>query len=247
MVSDQQRLQLTCRPKNRTAVMFQRWRSLLFLHWSVNPRKIQATLPSGLFVDTFEDRAYLGIVPFLMEGVRPRFCPPVTGLSNFPELNLRTYVIDAHGNPGVWFYSLDANQWLAVKIAQKLFSLPYVYSSMNADTTQDLWTRIESTRKGQPKQIFHYKKLEPLKKSSIGSLQFFLAERYLLFAQCRRSRKLLTGRIFHDPYLLHGVELKSYSKDLFHLNGFDIPQSEPEHAMMSPGVDVQIFNIQTVP
>ena len=246
MLSDFQRLQPTARPKDRAAIMLQSWRNLLFLHWSVDPADIQATLPTGLFADTFKNRAYLGIVPFLMQGVRPRFCPPVPGLSNFLELNLRTYVVDAHGNPGVWFYSLDANKWLAVKIAQNFFSLPYVYSKMYAEFRGDLSTRLESTRKDQPKQVFHYKKLKPLGKSSIGSLQFFLAERYLLFSQSRRSQKLFVGRIFHEPYPLFDTEIASYSKDLFRLNGFDTPDTEPEHAMMSPGVDVQIFNIQAV-
>jgi hypothetical protein len=83
----------------------------------VRDAAIQATLPEGLFVDTFGGTAYLGIVPFFMRNIRPRCLPAVPGISNFMELNLRTCVFDRSGVPGVWFYSLDANQWLAVRIA----------------------------------------------------------------------------------------------------------------------------------
>lgn len=116
--------------------MFQTWQDLLFLHWEYDVDEIQQTLPPGLYVDTFEDRAYLGIVPFFMKNVRPRFCPSVPGISNFMETNLRTYVYDERGIAGVWFYSLDANQWLAVKLARTFFKLPYFYAAMHEQRDQ---------------------------------------------------------------------------------------------------------------
>ena len=123
----EQRAATRVRPA-RSPVMFQSWRHLLFLHWAWDPAAIQATLPAGLHVDTFDGRAYLGVVPFWMDAVRPRFCPLVPGLSWFLELNLRTYVHTADGTPGVWFYSLDCNQPVAVQLARSLFSLPYVHA-----------------------------------------------------------------------------------------------------------------------
>ena len=94
------------KPKLPT-VMYQRWEELLFLHWPVEPQVVAEVLPPGLGVDTYKGKAWLGVVPFSMRGVRPRFLPAVPGLSSFPELNLRTYVVDKRGRPGVWFYSLD--------------------------------------------------------------------------------------------------------------------------------------------
>jgi uncharacterized protein len=101
-------------PLGQSPVMFQRWLHLLFLHWPVEPRTIQSTLPPGLQVDTFSGQGWIGIVPFFMRGVRPVGLPSIVGPSNFLELNLRTYVRDRDGRPGIWFYSLDANQPLAV-------------------------------------------------------------------------------------------------------------------------------------
>lgn len=139
------------------AVMRQRWRDLLFLHWEVDPGVIAATLPAGLGVDTFRGKAYLGVVPFLMEGVRPAGLPAVPGLSNFGELNLRTYVVGpgpegqivsgnaggglsgggnvsgGGGVPGVWFYSLDAHQRNAVWLARRFFALAYHYAAIRQD------------------------------------------------------------------------------------------------------------------
>ena len=52
------------RRPDRQPNMFQRWQHLLFLHWACDPQRIQSTLPAGLRVDTFEGRAYLGVVTF---------------------------------------------------------------------------------------------------------------------------------------------------------------------------------------
>ena len=133
----EQRLQARLRPDDQWQVMFQSWHDLLFLHWSFDPAIIQASLPAGLTVDSWEGKAYLGVVPFLMRNIRPRFLPAVPGVSNFHETNLRTYVYDKHGRPGVWFYSLDANQWLAVRTARALFQLPYFDAKMEHTKNDD--------------------------------------------------------------------------------------------------------------
>ena len=69
--------------QGRSPVMYQEWKDLLFLHWEFAPKTIQETLPEGLFVDTYGDKAYVGLVPFYMRNIRPRFCPVVSGISNF--------------------------------------------------------------------------------------------------------------------------------------------------------------------
>jgi uncharacterized protein len=112
------RLKMRERPQHRTPVMYETWENLLFLHWEYDPQAIQDSLPKGLYVDTFGGKAYLGVVPFMMRAVRPRLFPFTRGISDFEELNVRTYVYDSTGTPGVWFYSLDAKHYVAGKLAR---------------------------------------------------------------------------------------------------------------------------------
>ena len=104
---------------------YHRWAKLTFLHWRVAAETLQPLLPSGLRILQFDGSAWLGVVPFSMERIHPGWSPPVPGISWFLETNVRTYVIDEHGVSGVWFFSLDANQRLAVSIARTFWHLPY--------------------------------------------------------------------------------------------------------------------------
>lgn len=234
---------------NEPVVMYQRWSELLFLHWKFNPELIQKTLPKELTVDTFEGSAWLGIVPFQMSGVRPRWLPPVSGLSSFPELNLRTYVRDGLGRPGVWFYSLDTSQPIANWIARTLFHLNYRRARFDLKPRNE-GIRYVSTLKletgwDEP-QLYDWTRTGSAHVAETGSIDFFLVERYRLFAHKKSCDTILTGRVYHEPYPLHKVELERYSTHLFETNGFDAPARAPDHAIASAGVDVQIFPMRKV-
>lgn len=229
-------------------VMYQQWRDLLFLHWEYSAKEIQATLPEGLAVDTFEGRAYLGVVPFLMRNIRPRFLPAVPGISNFLELNLRTYVRDRSGVPGVWFYSLDANQRLAVEIARRLFHLPYQHAKMKSTRTAEGMICFESVRTGAPADgrrcVFNYAPGAALPPQSGGSLEFFLVERYLLYSNAPDG--LRRGAVHHEPYPLCHAELTEWDENLLPMNGFSPTGRPADHVVMSRGVDVDIYPLERV-
>ena len=53
---------------------------------------LRPTLPEGLELDTFEGEAWLGVVPFQMRATRFDWTPPMPTATDFPVLNLRTYV-----------------------------------------------------------------------------------------------------------------------------------------------------------
>ena len=112
-------------------IMRMRWADLLFAHWPMDPAILRPLVAPDLDLDTFDGRAWLGIVPFRMEAVAPRGLPAVPRLSVFPELNVRTYVTH-QGRPGVWFLSLDAASPLTVIGARRWFHLPYVHARMTA-------------------------------------------------------------------------------------------------------------------
>ncbi|MBK7761471.1 MAG: DUF2071 domain-containing protein [Deltaproteobacteria bacterium] len=120
------------------------WLDLLFAHWSFPPEVIRALLPPNLTLDTFEGRAWVGVVPFRMENVGPPGLNWLPGVSAFPELNVRTYVVH-EGKPGVWFFSLDAASMLAVQAARLGFHLPYFYAHMRCEEREG-WIHYESER-----------------------------------------------------------------------------------------------------
>jgi hypothetical protein len=223
---------------DRAHVMYQRWDKLLFLHWRVSAEQIQSTLPPGLFVDTFDGSAWVAIVPFYMLGIRPRFCPPVPGISNFLELNVRTYVHDEQGRPGVWFFSLDCNQSLAVWTARTFFHLPYQHAQMQA-TAQGAHVDYRCQRRGAPKQSrYHYQIHEQTHLAEPGSLEFFVAERYLLFAQTPAG--IRCGQVNHVPYPLAVATVDSWDAAPLEQAGF-APGRPPDNILASPGVDVRIY------
>ena len=123
------RLAPSGRPSQR-AVMRQKWRDLLFVHWPIAPDTLRPLVPPQLQLDLFDGKAYVGLVLFSMSGVRPVGLPAVAGVSSFHETNVRTYVRSADGDPGVWFFNLEAASMIAVHLARCLFYLPYHYAHM---------------------------------------------------------------------------------------------------------------------
>ena len=224
-----------------TVVMYQNWRRLLFLHWAWDAARVQASLPAGLAVDTWGGRAWLGVIPFMMEDVRPRFCPAIPGISNFPELNVRTYVRDAKGRGGVWFYSLDCAKPLAVWAARAFFGLPYFHARMRERAGKNIL--YDSQRRGiEETARFEYRGAGNAEHAGEGTLEQFLIERYRLFA-LRRGR-LLTGEVWHEPYPLQRAEVARWDAAPLRQAGFDAAGAAPDHVIFSRDVDTRIFGIE---
>ena len=108
------------------------WRDALFAHWPVDPPHLDDRLPSGLTPRTHDGSAWLGIIAFVMEDIRPRGVPAPLGLT-FGEANLRTYVEGPGGSPGIYFFNLDAADRLSVGIARQFYQLPYYSAHMEID------------------------------------------------------------------------------------------------------------------
>lgn len=241
----EQRKALQSEPTD-TPVMYQTWSDLLFLHWEWDPAAIQATLPPGLYVDTYGDRAYVAVTPFGMNDVRASFLPEIPGTANFLELNVRTYVHDRNGVPGVWFYSLDCNQTLAVLMARGFYSLPYFSAEMSACEEVGYY-RFRCQRRGESDAaVFHYRKEEKPVNSQPGTLPFFLAERYLLYSYSKRTRKLYSARIHHQPWELFQAHIGRCDDTMLRLNRFDPRLRDPDHHWVASSLRVKIFALDEI-
>ncbi len=240
------RLAPTRRPPG-PSVMRQDWRQLLFLHWEVPPEALRPLIPAPLSVDTFEGRAYVGVTPFVVRGARPRLAPPVPGLSNFDELNVRTYVHLDGREPGVWFFSLDASNLPAVLAARATFRLPYCYADMEV-IARGIRPHYRSARRRFGRRPATFEASAQLGVSlgiaEPGTLTHFFVERYLLYTQWGPGR-LKVGQVHHRPYPLQqaDVDLLDY-QTLLRADGLPALQgtpSGPPHVLFSPGVDVEVF------
>jgi uncharacterized protein YqjF (DUF2071 family) len=239
-----QRLELRQSPLNEYPVMKHKWRNLLFLHWEYDAMYIQQNLPEGLFVDTFDNKAYIAITPFFMYDVRPVLLPSIPAISDFKEVNVGTYVHDVNGVPGIWFYSLDANQPIAVQLARQL-SLPYFHSNITTQqnaATKEIYYRAERRNTlVEQGSIFRYNSKGNEFFASSESLEFFLTERYLLYAYNNSRKQLITGRVHHMPYPLYEADVKQYDTKFLALNNLPEPSKPPDNMLYSPGVDVDIY------
>ncbi len=149
-----QPLSPTCPTPIRRAWLRNRWDDLAFVHWPYDPDEVQALLPDGLRVDTFDDgagpRAWVSLVPFRMRRAGPAFLPPLPWISTFAETNVRTYVVDSAGHRAVWFLSLDAARLPVVAFARWTIGFPYVWSTMSIERTGARWT-YETRRRRWPR------------------------------------------------------------------------------------------------
>lgn len=187
-------------------VMQMDWEELLFAHWPVPARVLRDHIPPQLELEQFEGEAFLGLVPFRMNRVRPRVTPALPGTACFPELNVRTYV--RHGErPGVWFFSLDAASWLSVRLARVGFGLPYFDARMGIEVGErGVVFRSRRVQRGAWPAEFvgEYRPTGPVSLAQPGTLEAFLVERYCLYS-LRRGR-LMRGEVAHPPWPLQPAE-----------------------------------------
>ena len=227
----------------RPQLMYHRWESLLFLHWRLPAARIQETLPAGLTVDTFNGDAYLAVVPFFMQNVRPIGGPAIPWISHFLELNVRTYAYDEAGVPGVWFYSLDCNQPLAVAAARLLTGLRYMHAEMSA--TRGAIVEYRSRRRSSEQLArYRYRGVGAAHDCAPESFEFFVLERYYLFA--KRGSSLVRGQVAHAPYQFREAQVEEFSTLPAQLDGFAEITGAPTHMCYVDGFDVNVYATEKI-
>ena len=239
------RLSIRSRPSGSPLVR-QTWDKLLFLHWPIPAEQLRPLIPSRLAIDTFDGTAWIGVIPFTFWGTRPPLLPAVPLISSSHELNVRTYV-HLDGVPGVWFFSLDAANPLAVLGARIGFALPYFQALMKLDEEGQA-IRFSSRRvhPGAPAADFAatWTGGEPMPELEPGTLDFFLVERYCLYAE--RGRKLYRARIFHPSWPLRRATLSALSSTMIESHGLRPPAGEPLLHFQAAPLPVSIWPIQAV-
>jgi uncharacterized protein YqjF (DUF2071 family) len=243
----------TLRP-DEGEVMKQRWADLLFLHWAVDAKPLRALLPAGLELDTFEGRAYLGIVPFTVTGARPTWLPPLPFVSNFHEVNLRTYVHRDGRDPGVWFFTLDASNPVVVQTARTLFKLPYRYSDIEMAVEEPAeesprtsesrrWINFTSRRvSGDRAELeVRYGPAGAPQAASAGTRDHFLIERYILYTESGGT--LYRARVHHEAYPAQPAVVPTLRENYLPTIGLVRPE-RPPLAHYAKEVYVDVFPLR---
>lgn len=231
-------------------VGYQTWTDLLFAHWRVPASELRPLLPKEVEVDEFDGSAWIGLVAFHMSGVRPWWFPALPGVSEFHETNVRTYVT-FKGEPGVWFFSLDAANSLAVRIARWRWRLRYHFAEMSI-ARQDSRIEYRSRRlwpaplPGDVQLVADIGDWLPTGNADGAAqpetLEFFLAERYLLFTEVAPGQ-IARGQVHHRPYPLRAATLVECQQSLLPAAGIS-RTDPPAHLLFSPGVTVEIFPLR---
>lgn len=236
---DLDRVTPTKPPADRARSGQQKWRNLLFTHWQLPVDAVRAVVPPELELDPWDGQMFVGCVPFEMEDIAPSWLPGIFAL-DFLETNLRTYV-HYKGEPGVYFFSLEAASRLAVQAARWGWSLPYHYAEMSIERRPGGLVSYSTVRTADPsaKLEIQYRIGDAMGPSAPGSLEFFLLERYYLFS-LRRGR-VLKGHVHHVPYPAHRATVESCTCGLLGAAGLPQPDRLPDLVHYSPGVDVDVF------
>jgi hypothetical protein len=228
--------------QGKRPVGHQSWRDLLFLHQPVALEVLRARVPRGLDVDTFDGIGWVTLIPFAIFASRPAGLPRLLSMK-FLEVNLRTYVRGPDGEPGIYFFSLEASSRLAVLGARFGYGLPYFAARMATARERapgGATIRYSSRRKGSAAALEVAWDVGPaVGTAAPGSLDHFLIERYVLFAQA--AGRLYRARVRHRPYPLCGATVSRLSESLTAAAGLPPFPAAPPLAHHSPGVDVDLY------
>ena len=220
-------------------VMLHRREQLTFLHWSFDPPIVQRLLPDWMEVDTHEDRAWVGLVPFFMRVTTPSD-RGVPWAASFCETNVRTYVRDPDGRTGIWFFSLDAARFGAVAVARTLYRLPYFWSDMEVDVGPDA-IRYDCRRRWPgPRGAVSRAELRlgaAFPPAELTERDHYLTARWTMFTSAGTQRRYANA--WHEPWVLHRAEVVELHDELVAAAGLPGPTDAPivHH---SAGVKVRI-------
>lgn len=237
------------RPQGRP-VMRMRWLHLLFIHWPVPAESLRPLIPEGLEIDTFDGRAWVGLIPFTMRDVSPVILPrlPWRGVTDFNECNVRTYVFP-RGRPelrGVWFFSLDAASRWGVWAARRFWRLNYIHAEVDVQPNGDTVRQRVKRRGSAPVEMRAAWRLgAPLPPSKPGELAHFLTERYCLYS-CRDGGPICRGCIWHEPWPLRQADLLELDDQLVKAAGIELDQSTQPVVFAADALRVKAWRIAPI-
>jgi len=221
-----------------------RWEALTYLHWDVAPDAVAGLLPPGLTPDVIEGRAWVGLVPFRMAGIRLGPIGPALPWSTFPETNVRTYVVGPDGGRGVHFHSLDIPALAPTAVARLGFRLPYCTSRMHIGRRDDRvgylahrrWPSAEGHNGPAASRVVV--RIGPaLATHALSALDVALSAQWALYTTSP-SGAVLKVDVRHPPWQLREASVEVLEDDLVTVAGYDLEGRGPVHVRHAEPVEV---------
>jgi len=218
----------------RKWILRQRWLNLVFLHWEIDYIDLRKRIPNDLEIDLHDGKAWIAIVPFDMRAVTLRYFPAFSPLSNFPEINVRTYVVH-NGKPGVWFFSLDAPSRFAVWAAKTFFNLPYRHGDVKIEDQNGI--HHYTSQVGEDRFDSIYQPITGAAALGKGSFEEWCTERYCLYCQSNEGH-LYRTEVQHQKWPLQNAEIDLRKNSL--LDRFNVGERRPS-VLYSESIDVVAY------
>jgi uncharacterized protein YqjF (DUF2071 family) len=220
-------------PLHGRVISTQSWRDLTFLHWAVDPAVVEPHLPPGTRPDVFEDRTYVGLVPFRMVRIGLGRGPAVPWAGTFLETNVRLYSVDGTGRRGVVFLSLDADRAVVVPAIRALVGAPYHWAGMRFSRTGATVTYEARRRLGdRPGSRVVVRVGVPREATALDD---FLTARWGAHVQRRSGTTFVPNA--HAPWPLRDAEVLELDDQLVAAAGLpELTERPPDHVAFSDGV-----------
>jgi uncharacterized protein YqjF (DUF2071 family) len=208
-------------------VMGQAWEHVTFLHWPFEPAVVQRLLPPGLEVHTFDDRAWVALVPLYIR-VRTPGGLEVPWAARFCETNVRTYVRDRAGRSGIWFLSLDAARLGVVLTARAAYGLPYFWSRLRIVHEGDELAYTCARRWPGPRgarSVVRVRTGAPFAPAELRPFDHFLTAKWRLFSVWFGRPRMADAT--HEPWPLRRADVLELDDELVAASGLPSPQGDP--------------------
>lgn len=215
-------------------VMYQGWERLTFLHWRYQPEAIRPLIPCDLELDTFDGAAWIGLTPFIVTGLRLPGLPALPWISEFLEMNIRTYVRGPDGERGIWFFSLEADRLAAVAGARMSYWLPYRWANMSISTHSEQVEYSSRRHLGSGEARIAIRRILPIR---AHEQERFLTARFRLYTTL--GGRLAFAQVEHAAWPLESAIALRVEQNVIENSDVPAPAGEPL-AHFSPGVYVRI-------
>jgi uncharacterized protein YqjF (DUF2071 family) len=206
---------------------YQEWNNAIFLHWQVELSELENFVPTELEIDLFDGKPWISVVAFTMEKIRPKNLPSFPPISDFDEINIRTYV-KSKNKTGVYFLSIEGGKKLSCKVAKGMSELPYRFSKIK---------RTENKYESSNSEFNEKLNIEFTIGKGITEkteLEKWLTERYALFQDTEKS--INEFEIHHLEWTINKIDMKKLE---FNYQRFDkLIKNNPDKIQYSKGVKV---------